>query len=435
MLCPPEAWHEKRDAHGTLFNGTRGSSLMPDAHAVFAKRVEAAKKRIRSLSIPAKNRRAILAFCDSCFSQGLSSPRVLKYLSHLSTIAPSFTKEFTRVTRADVEKVVRRIEGSGYSEWTKHDYKITLKKFFRWLRGTEDEYPPEVKWIRSTIRNGRLKLPDEILTPQEVQAIITAAPSVRDKAFISCLYESGCRITEMLFLCIGQLQRHPHGFQITVDGTMKGPRRLLLIASAPYLTDWLNQHPRLTDPKAPLWITSDRTAKQMGYSRACSVIQQAAQRAGVRKAVNPHNFRHSRATHLAKHLTEAQMKEYFGWVQSSDMASTYVHLSGRDIDTALLRLNNIEVPEGSGNEDRFTVQPCPVCKLENPPANKFCSRCGTVLDETVARTMVQRNLERSRADQIMDRLLEDAEFRSFLDKKLRQLAAEKMQKASSPQPQ
>ncbi len=364
----------------------------------------------------------MLAFGESCFSEGLSSARVLKYLSHLCTIAPAFSKEFTDVTRADVEKVVRGIEKSDYSEWTKHDYKVTLKRFFRWLRGAEDEYPPEVKWIRTAIRNGRVKLPEEILTPQEVQALIAAAPSARDKAFISCLYESGCRIGEILFLRIGQLQRHPHGFQITVDGTMKGPRRILLIASAPHLADWLNRHPRFTDPQAPLWVRDDKTARQIGYTRACTILRRTAERAGVKKAVNPHNFRHSRATHLAKHLTEAQMKEYFGWVQGSDMASTYVHLSGRDIDNALLRLNNIEVPEDRGNGDRFTVQVCPACKFENPPSNRFCSRCGSILDERTAHEVMQRHLDRSRADEIMDKLLGDPEFRALLDRKLRDLA-------------
>ena len=32
------------------------------------------------------------------------------------------------------------------------------------------------------------------------------------------------------------------------------------------------------------------------------------------------------------------MKEYFGWTQASDTAAVYVHLSGRDVDSALLKL-------------------------------------------------------------------------------------------------
>lgn len=58
--------------------------------------------------------------------------------------------------------------------------------------------------------------------------------------------------------------------------------------------------------------------------------------------MNPHNFRHSRATYLANFLTEAQMKEYFGWQQDSKMAGVHVHLSGRDVDNALLRVYGIE---------------------------------------------------------------------------------------------
>jgi hypothetical protein len=39
------------------------------------------------------------------------------------------------------------------------------------------------------------------------------------------------------------------------------------------------------------------------------------------------------------------MKEYLGWTQASEMAAVYVHLSGRDVDSALLKLAGKEVPE------------------------------------------------------------------------------------------
>jgi hypothetical protein len=44
---------------------------------------------------------------------------------------------------------------------------------------------------------------------------------------------------------------------------------------------------------------------------------------------------------MANYLTEAQMNAYFGWVQGSGMPSVYVHLSGRDIDDAVLKANGI----------------------------------------------------------------------------------------------
>jgi integrase/recombinase XerD len=396
---------------------------MSDEMKACERLMENVKKKIRKMSIPAGNKRAILGFSDSCFADGLSVRRVLKYLYTLRNIGERFPKEFRKATRADMEVLVNRIERSEYTEWTKRDFRITLKKFFRWLRGT-DEYPPEVKWLRSTLRKKRIKLPDEILTQDEVRAMIVAAPSARDKAFIASLYETGCRVGELLSLRIKHLQKNEHGFHITVRG-QKRPRRLLLIASAAYLTAWLNEHPKSAHPEAPLWVTANSRASQLCYQRFSRILKVVAKRAGISKAVNPHNFRHSRATHLANHFTEAQMNEYLGWVQGSNMPSTYVHLSGRDIDNALLSLNNIRGPEKQDSSERFSLKSCQRCDLKNPPANKFCSRCGTVLDEQTAKELIQQDLERRHADEVMDRLIQDEEFRAFVDKKLKQLGIAK----------
>lgn len=65
--------------------------------------------------------------------------------------------------------------------------------------------------------------------------------------------------------------------------------------------------------------------------------------------MNPHAFRPASATHLANILTEAQMKEFIGWIQDSDMASVYVHLSGRDVDRAILKLYGMMMDDERSN--------------------------------------------------------------------------------------
>jgi len=393
---------------------------MSIAHDQFDKAVKRKIEKIKQMNMPGANRKAILDFGEFCYTEGLGSNRVLKYLITLPKISDLLQVKFAEATRTDIERTVNQIERYPYSEWTKHDYRVSIKKFYKWLKKTDYDYPPEVKWIRSTTKKERTKLPEELLTQDEVQAIITAAKTVRDKAIIASLYESGCRISELLYLQMKQVQEHPHGFQINVTGK-KGSRRLLLIVSSPYLTEWLNQHPRRDDPDEFLWVTEDYRAKRLGYERVCIILKNAAKRAGINKAVNPHNFRHSRATHLAKHLTEAQMNEYMGWVQGSNMPATYVHLSGRDIDNALLKLNNIPVAEEKDSEKDFSLKTCSRCDLKNPPSNKFCSRCGIVLDEEAANELMKRNLDHSRADTIMDKLLRDSEFRAILQQKLEKL--------------
>jgi ribosomal protein L40E len=142
-----------------------------------------------------------------------------------------------------------------------------------------------------------------------------------------------------------------------------------------------------------------------------------AARCNIGKRVNPHSFRHARASNLANVLTEAQMKEYLGWVGDSKMASTYVHLSGRNIDNALLKLNGIKTEDEVNSEEHsLRIKTCMRCQEVNSPTNGFCSRCGSPLDP---RTAMLLHEEESKIDGIMDRLLDDAEFKEFLRVKMK----------------
>lgn len=124
-----------------------------------------------------------------------------------------------------------------------------------------------------------------------------------------------------------------------------------------------------------------------------------------------------RATYLANFLTDAQMKEYFGWQQGSKMAAVYVHLSGRDVDNALLKEYGIK-NDNEKKESILKAKECLRCKQVNQATNKFCSRCGMPLDEESRTDVLKKGLERKTADDIMDGLLEDSEFREIFLRKI-----------------
>jgi hypothetical protein len=129
----------------------------------------------------------------------------------------------------------------------------------------------------------------------------------------------------------------------------------------------------------------------MGYGTVCKMLKDVAAKAGIKKPVNPHAFRHARATHLASKLTEAQMNEYLGWIQGSKMPATYVHLSGKNIDDAILRMNGI-IPN-PGESQTFRLKKCPRCDYENPPDSHCCMKCRLPLDEKTAIEIEQKNRE------------------------------------------
>jgi site-specific recombinase XerD/ribosomal protein L40E len=290
-----------------------------------------------------------------------------------------------------------------------------LKKFFRWLRGTE-EYPKEVKWIKpGNVKNN--SLPEELLTDEEIKAMAAFAQNQRDKALVLVLYESGCRIGELLTLRIKHVEFDGYGAILLVSGKT-GSRRVRIIASAPSLSAWLDSHPFKSNPSAPLWIVlgTRNHHEMMSYGSVSSLLRRLAKRAGVKKGVNPHSFRHSRATHLASKLTEAQLKELFGWVQSSDMAATYVHLSGRDVDNALLKLHGLAQNEKK-EEEVLKVKICERCKEKNDPVSNFCRRCATPLNIKIALDLEEKRVEK---DEVVAMVTER------VYQKLQKLVAEKL---------
>ena len=265
------------------------------------------------------------------------------------------------------------------------------------MRQTED-YPPEVKWVKITLKKNNNKLPEEILTKEEVEKIANSADNTRDRAFILTLYESGCRIGELLPIRIKHIQFDEYGIILIVNGKT-GSRRVRIIEHAKDLTNWLDIHPLKNNPEAFVWITTGNRNRYelLSYNSICFIIEKAAKTTGITKKVNPHSFRHARATYLASKLTEQQLKVYFGWCGDSRMASTYVHLSSKDIDDALLKLHGFK-PEENKELKNISVKVCSKCSENNSILSQFCKKCGFPLD---IKTMLEIDENRKKLDEFM----------------------------------
>ena len=313
-----------------------------------------------------------MKFHDDSFAESLSVARVLFYMNRLWNITRWVNMDFKEMTEEDIKELVRKIEQMNYTEQTKLDHKKVIKKFFKWLDGNDRR----VKWIKTWMNRNNNKLPDELLNKDDIWKLIKACYNVRDKAVISVLWESGCRVGELLGMRIKSVQFDDKGAVIIVHGKT-GSRRLRLVSSVPHLSNWLEHHPRKDDPEAPLWISigSKSHAEQVMYHCLNARLRKIAKRAGIKKKVNPHMFRHSRATDLANLLTEAQMKKYFGWTKDSKMVGIYVHLSGRDVDEAILRIHGKLDENEKLKHEQLKTQTCPICQHENAPEADFCLRC------------------------------------------------------------
>lgn len=322
----------------------------------------------------------VLRFYGDLQADSYSLSRIDKYLVTLVSISRRLSKPFKTATKKDIKNFVIELEKSDYSDWTKHDQKLILRRYMRWLKKGKT-----VDWIKiKQPKNGQL--PEETLSEGDIKAIASSAYTTRDKAFVLALYESGARIGELLPVKLKHLNFDQHGAVLMVTGKV-GDRRIRLVASSLPLQNWIEEHPAKNNPEAYLWckIPMPNNPKwvneHLSYGFITRLLKELAVKAGVKKKVNPHAFRHARATFMARHLKEPEMREFFGWSSDSEMPAIYVHLSGRDIDNAVLGVYGFKEAENV-QAPTIKVEECPRCQEKNVSGDRFCKRCGLPFDRS-----------------------------------------------------
>jgi len=379
---------------------------------------------VRASSDP--NRDTILRYHNQCVADGLSLARIVKKIGTVRRLSRMLAKRFEDANKEDIVRIVAQIEQKNISVWTKHDYKSTLKQFYRWLKGNEmGETPSEVRWIRSRIHAPSKLLSRNLLTPEEINRIVESADSIQEKALFAAYYDSGRRPGEILGLRVGDVEFDRLGAKLRVDGKV-GVDIVRICGSAPRLALWLDNHPAKCEPSAPLWIVCrGGRLRQMTYGSMRYRLKIAAKRAGLNKRVWTYLFRHSRITPASTKLSYSEMCHVFGWKQGSDMPQFYVHLSGEDRDNAFLKMNGMPV-QANGNENNGTYPPvvCPRCKRTNSPDAKYCNGCGLALDVQFALNADQRKASiREQVDRLSEELAKSPEIADILLKALTALNA------------
>lgn len=318
---------------------------MTDIHN-YGRRLERTLARMEALSLLPEDRALIMKFKDFCLCNQINMGKVDTYLLYLKKFVILLHKPIRDANKDDIMRVVAEINKHPWSESTKNAFKIAVRRLYQIvydMEGTK-EYPELVSWLKLNFRAKNRLMPEELLTPDEIRKIIQACTNIRDKAFIAVLAESGARIGEIASMKIKHISFEKYGARIMLSGKT-GSRRILIIKSAPYLKEWISEHPYNLMLDSPLW---QGRSGEICYNQIAKIIKNAARLAGVKKRVYPHLFRHSRATQLAEALTDTPMKEYLGWTRDSKMTRTYVHMSGRNIDSLILRAHGIYVPQNEG---------------------------------------------------------------------------------------
>lgn len=273
------------------------------------------------------------------------------------------------------------------SNTTKGQYKLGLRRFL--LTYGERQKKPELVELGKSISLKNMpgadpKKSSDMLSFEEIKQIINAALTIRDKAIIATMYESGGRNGEISTMKLKDVDFNEHGCKIKLKGKT-GVRFNQLVFAASYLHQWISIHPLQHVPDVNLWVSTRQYADQESNTgknieitnKAISgLLARAVKAAGIKKRVHPHLLRHSRVTHLSSEFTEPQLKKFFGWSSKSMMPATYIHMDDQEIDNSVLKIYGLSKTR---NINCIDIVSCPRCKMPVEADTQFCGRCGMPL--------------------------------------------------------
>ena len=177
---------------------------------------------------------------------------------------------------------------------------------------------------RLKYKSRRRRLP-YTLTVEELNKIMEQIPEktvldVRNRAFLEFLYGTGARISEACDIRLDQVLLKEKSVILTGKGRKQRlvPLNIMCMEA---LKKYLKRRPK-TDADDYLFLS--RTGKSIGRENIWRMIQKYVKKAGIKKPVSPHTFRHSIATHLVENGADIVMVQRL--LGHTNILSTQIYL-------------------------------------------------------------------------------------------------------------
>jgi len=236
--------------------------------------------------------------------KSLSDNSIEAYLSDVNKLEKYFTESGidispVNVTYPDLKEFLVWYADTNKNTRTQSRVLSGIRAFFRFLliEGEINENPA------SLIESPKigLKLP-EVLSVEEIDRIIekidlSKPEGHRNKAIIETLYGCGLRVSELVNLRLTDI--HYNEEFVVVTG--KGNKQRLVPVSQKALKEIdiykqdRNHLSVITDQNI---LFLNRRGRRLTRAMIFTIIKDLASRAGIKKNIHPHTFRHSFATHM-----------------------------------------------------------------------------------------------------------------------------------------
>ncbi len=175
------------------------------------------------------------------------------------------------------------------------------------------------------------KLPD-ILSIEDIDKIVSTIDlskpqGERNRAIIETLYSCGLRVSELTNLKLSDLF-FEEGF-IKVTG--KGDKQRF-VPIGKLTQKYISIYKKEIRPHIPIisefrdTLFLNRRGKQLSRAMIFTITKQLAEKAGIKKSISPHTFRHSFATHLLENGADLRAIQLMLGHESITTTEIYMHV-------------------------------------------------------------------------------------------------------------
>ncbi|MFS4418659.1 site-specific tyrosine recombinase/integron integrase [Maribacter sp. 2307ULW6-5] len=232
------------------------------------------------------------------------------FINHYAHLEPTNINE--NEVRAYLQKLVHQGRSSSYINQALN----SIKFFFEVVHGMPNRFFA----IERPRKEERLP---EVLSKEEILAIIAHTNNPKHKCIVSLLYSSGLRRSELLNLRLTDIDSKRMMVRIAQG---KGNKDRLTILSPRALTA-LKGYYRQYRPKE--YLFEGPKGGRYSASSVLNIVSRAAKKAGIHKKVTPHMLRHSFATHLLENGTDLRHIQLLLGHNSTKTTEIYTHVANR----------------------------------------------------------------------------------------------------------
>jgi len=321
--------------------------------------------------------------------------------------APEESPPLPEMTLADVTDLGEVLRDEhGLSEGTLRNYRKALRVYFKW---EGKEWWESVK-IGSPVK--RTVESDELLTEDQIDAMLDSANLARDKAAVAMLADCGLRIGSLLSFRVKDVNLSGRVATLTAneDANAKGASGSVpLTWSRGYVANYLDVHPtagadsgdndsRDPDPDAAFIHKTKRGRPSsdpendngaLDYHYFSRQIKEIGDRAGVpRDKLNTHNFRKTAITRWVREgLPEQAIKHRSFWVKDSSQFDVYSAVTDDEMNKDIAAHYGIKAPEDAEENEDGGITECPQCETTVRQSSRFCPGCGNPLAQSAVNTV------------------------------------------------